>query len=84
MSRGRRSAAIVGLFFAVAMGCKTDKINTKVPHVEEFTPPPHEDRYDNPPEQGYKAPRPKKEFKPGMGGPGGPGGGMNGGQGQGF
>lgn len=64
---------LVGL---AAAGCNTaEKHDTSVPYVEEFRLPPNEERYNNPPEQGYKPPPFKKEFKPGVGGPGGPGGG---------
>lgn len=56
------------------LGCQTtDRSDLRVPHVEEFTPPPQENRYNNPPEAGYTAPPPKKEFRPGPGGGAGPG-----------
>lgn len=60
---------LVGL---AAVGCNTPhKYDTSVPYVEEFRPPPDEARYNNPPEQGWKRPPPKKEFKPGAAGMGG-------------
>ncbi|HET6576409.1 MAG TPA: hypothetical protein VFG68_22610 [Fimbriiglobus sp.] len=66
----------------VAVGCTgPEKASTELPLVEEFRAPPSEDRYNNPPEQGYRPPPPKKEFTPGMGTGPGPmmgGGGMGG------
>ncbi len=70
---------VVGAVVAAGVGCQDpDKSKTEVPLVEEFRAPPDEDRFNNPPEQGYRKPPPKKEFKPGLGGPTGPGGGMGG------
>jgi hypothetical protein len=66
--------AALGLFTSgLAVGCHTPKYDVSVPQVEEYRVAPDEGRYNTPPEQGYKAPAPKKEFKPGFGG--GPGGG---------
>lgn len=65
-----------------AVGCYTPKHDVSVPLVEEFKVAPKESRFDNPPEQGYRKPPIKKEFKPGMGGPG-MGAPSMGGQGQG-
>ena len=64
------------LALAVTVGCQSDRTqhDLRVPLVEEFNAPPDEARFNNPPELGYRKPRPKKEFKPGFGGPGGPGG----------
>ncbi|MGL6074818.1 MAG: hypothetical protein ACRC8S_11710 [Fimbriiglobus sp.] len=63
-----------GLLLAgLAVGCQTAKYDVSVPHVEEFRAAPDEARYNTPPEQGYKKPPPKKEFRPGFGGPGGAG-----------
>lgn len=69
--------------FAAGVGCNgPEKVNTELPLVEEFRAPPAEDRYNNPPEQGYRPPPLKKEFKPGMGTGAGPMmGGMGGGPG---
>lgn len=77
---------VAGGLGAVAVGCHTIEHDTSVPLVEEWKAPPSEDRFNNPPEQGYRKPAPKKEFKPGLGGPNGPGGGGGGmmGGGQGF
>lgn len=66
-----RCGAVVGLL-ALA-GCNTPQYDVSVPIVQEYRVPPDEPRFNNPPENGYKKPPPKKEFKPGMGGPGGPG-----------
>jgi len=77
-SWGWWAIGLIAVGVSALAGCKTDSINTKVPHVEEFTPPPDEERFNNPHEQGYKPPRPKKEFKPGLGGPSGPGSGGSG------
>ena len=64
---------------AAAVGCNgPEKASTELPLVEEFRAPPAEDRYNNPPEQGYRPPPPKKEFKPAMGTGAGPMGGMGG------
>ena len=64
------------IVIGVTVGCQTSKTqhDLRVPMVEYFGAPPDEARYNNAPEKGYTAPRPKKEFKPGFGGPGGPGG----------
>jgi hypothetical protein len=71
--RGAGWAAVLG-GMTIAVGCKhTAKYDTEVPFVEEFKEPPHESRFDNPPEQGYQKPKAKKEFKPGAGAGGGPG-----------
>ncbi len=65
-----------------AVGCTgPEKASTELPLVEEFRAPPGEDRYNNPPELGYRPPPPKKEFKPGMGAGGGGGQMMGGGMG---
>jgi hypothetical protein len=57
---------------AALLGCQGEKHNLAVEFPEEYTLPPDEPRFNNPPESGYKKPPPKKEFKPGMGnGPGG-------------
>jgi hypothetical protein len=70
---------VIALMAGVGAGCAgPGRDATEVPFVEEFRPPPNEDRFNNPPEQGYRKPPPKKEFKPGMGA-GNPGmGGMGG------
>ena len=74
MRRGR-GWWVVGLMgTAMAGGCQHDKPDINVPLVEEFRAPPNEDRFNNPPEQTYRKPPPKKEFTPGFGGPNGPGG----------
>lgn len=70
---------IAMLFFGTFMGCHTvrKKYDTSVPVVEEWTPPPNEERYNNPPESGYKKPPARKDAgKQGIGpmGPGGFGG----------
>ena len=71
-----RGTWVAGLIAAAAgvVGCQADKHSTTVPLVEEFVDPPQEARFNNPPEQMWKKPPAKKEFKPGPGGPGGPGG----------
>ena len=62
-------AGMIGL--GAAAGCHhADPKSVDVPLVEEFKAPPQEDRYNQAPTQQYKKPDPKKEFKPGMGGPG--------------
>jgi hypothetical protein len=60
--------AAFGLITITALGCNTAKYDVSVPQVEEYRIAPDESRYNTPPEQGYKAPPPKKEFKPGFGG----------------
>jgi hypothetical protein len=58
-----------------SFGCKHHvKHDTMVHHAEEFHSAPSEDRYNNPPELGYRKPPPKKEFKPSFGAGGGGGG----------
>ena len=71
---GRSGACWLLLIITMVAGCYTPKHDVSVPLVEEFKVAPNETRFDNPPEQGYRKPPPKKEFKPGMGG--GAGGGM--------
>lgn len=75
----------LGLLFVigVTVGCQSSKTkhDLRVPTEEYFGAPPDEARYNNAPELGYSKPRPKKEFKPGFGGPGGPGGAGGGGDG---
>jgi hypothetical protein len=76
------SLVLLAACAAVGVGCKTGskKFDLRAPHVEEFVPPPNENRYNLPPEKGYTPPPPSKEFRPGpgamqgLGGPGGPGG----------
>jgi|GEM_PF-3528569 len=58
----------VGLSLAVAcllgmLGCghTSHKYDTTVPIVEEYNPPPNEERYNNPPEASYRKPPVKKE-----------------------
>ncbi len=73
----RRSAwwVVFGLAACVVVGCQgTDKHDTDVPLVMEFVTPPDEERFNNAPEQGYRKPAAKKEFKPGFGGGPGAGG----------
>ena len=81
-ARGWWTAGAFGLA-AAAAGCgTTDTKDVSAPYVEEFRLPPNEDRFNHPPETGYRKPPPKKEFTPGLGGPNGPsGGGMAGGPG---
>jgi hypothetical protein len=76
----RRSAWWVTFFVAAGgVGCQgPERHDTDVPLVMEFTPPPNEERYNNAPEQGYRKPAVKQEFKPGFGAPGA-GGAMGGG-----
>ena len=62
-------------------GCYHPKHDLTVPTVEEWKVAPDADQYNNPPEQGYTKPKPKKEFVPGVGAPGSPGGGQGGGMG---
>lgn len=68
---------IAALVFGSTIGCQSKKYDVSVPVVEEYRVAPDEARFNTPPEQGYRKPPPKKEFKPGVmpGGPGGPGGG---------
>ena len=81
----RLPQVLAGLTLAVLLGCHHDKHNLAVEFPEEYTLPPDEARFNNPPESGYRRPPPKKEFRPGLGnGPGGmgsPGGGFTGGPG---
>ena len=60
---------------AALAGCRSERNELDVPLVEEWRAPPREERFDHPPELGYRKPPPKTEFKPGLGGPGGGGGG---------
>jgi hypothetical protein len=62
-------------FVAVVAGCHQVEHDTRVPLVEEYRVAPDEERFNNPPELGFRKPPPKKEFTPGLGGPMGPGGG---------
>jgi hypothetical protein len=76
MRRSRAVWAGVLCGLTVAVGCRHESNYTDVPTVEEWKEPPHEARFDNPPEQGYQKPRAKKEFKAGpQNAPGMPGGG---------
>jgi len=76
----RRSfCGIIAGILGIVLGCQSKKYDVNVPVVEEYRVAPDEARFNTPPEQGYRKPAPKKEFKPGIG-PGGPGGGMGGGQ----
>jgi len=55
---------------ATGFGCKQRGRKTyerRTLHVEEFPGPPDENRYNHPPEKGYTAPPPTKEFRPGPG-----------------
>lgn len=62
-----RIAVLVLLASVAGVGCKSSskKFDLREPHVEEFTRPPDEARYNNPPERGYTAPPKQKEFRPG-------------------
>ncbi len=71
-------AIALGLVIS-AVGCHHDKHDLAVKFPEEYTLPPDEARFNNPPESSYRRPPPKKEFKAGPGGPGGGGGGGGGG-----
>jgi hypothetical protein len=71
---------------AVSVGCHTSKkLDTRAPHVEEYTLPPDEVRYNTPPEDKYRKRDGIKDLaRPGAGqmipdgGPAGmPGGGFN-------
>ena len=66
----RTMFASVGLILVLLVGCHHDKHNLKVSYPEEYTLPPDEARFNNPPESGYRKPPPKKEFKSGPGGGG--------------
>lgn len=70
-------AAAVSALCGLANGCQHQNAALNVPVREEFVVPPDEPRYTQPPEQGYKAPPPKREW--GATRPGGGGGGMQGG-----
>jgi hypothetical protein len=90
----RRTRLLGGLAIAALFGCHHDKHQLACKFPDEYTLPPDEPRFNNPPESGYK-PRPqKKSTNPaqaaggagpsgfGMGGPGmggTPGGGAGGG-----
>lgn len=76
-ARGWWTAGVVGLTAAAGCGT-TDPKDVSAPYVEEFRAPPDEDRFNHPPEMGYRKPAAKQEFKPGFGGPNGPGGGAAG------
>lgn len=72
---------------AVLTGCHHDKYNLAYTPKEEMILPPDEPRFNNPPEEKYKKPKPRSEDTSLMGGGrGGPGkmGGPVGGPGQGF
>lgn len=75
-ARGWWTVGVFGL--TATVGCySTDSKDTSAPFVEEFRVPPNEERFNNPPELGYRKSEPKPEFKPsagGLGGPSGPGG----------
>lgn len=56
---------VVGVFLAAALGCYHDKFQVKVNHPEEFVLPPHEPRFDKPPEAEFRiVPKTPKEQKP--------------------
>ena len=79
--RRARVIGAAGLAVGLAAGCHHTEYDTSVPRVEEFATAPAGERYDRPPEQAYRKPAPKKEFKPGLGPSGPAGGGMGGGGG---
>jgi hypothetical protein len=66
----------LGLGMAIIAGCKHENPAGIVPVADEFTVPPDEAMYNNPPTAEYKKPPQKKEWgaKPGMAGPGMSGG----------
>lgn len=66
----RRPLALAGLLLAAVLGCQSDKPNLACTFPEEYTLPPDEARFNNPPESSYRRPPPKKEaMRPGQGGP---------------
>lgn len=83
-SKALTLASLVAGLVAV-LGCHHDKYKLNAPQVEEYTLPPHEDRFDKPPTEGYKPPPAKKDDTSVLGGRkgqlggGGPGRGLNGG-----
>lgn len=82
---GGRVGVVLAILTAVGCASPEPKFPPPPPHVEEFVEPPDEARFNKPPEQGYRKPAVKKEFRPGPngnmpgmgGGPGGPGGGQS-------
>ena len=63
-------AAAASALCGLAVGCQHQNSALHVPVREEFVVPPDEPRYTQPPEQGYKAPPPKRDWgtRPGPGG----------------
>lgn len=68
-----RAVVLILIAAGTGTGCKSSskKFDLREPHVEEFTRPPDEARYNNPLEKGYTPPPKQKEFRPGPGAMGG-------------
>ena len=63
-----RSSTVLALLTAVGCASSQPKFPPPPPLVEEFVEPPDEARFNQPPEQGYRKPPVRKEFRPGPGG----------------
>lgn len=56
---------VVSGCLAAVLGCYHDKFQVKVNHPEEYVLPPHEPRFDKPPEAEFRmVPKKPKEQKP--------------------
>jgi hypothetical protein len=66
----RGGFVVLGLGLVYLAGCKHENPAATVPVVDEYTVPPDDPKYNNPPTADYKKPAPKKEWgaKPGMAG----------------
>lgn len=79
----RRGGVLLLIGLTCTGGCKHENLAATVPVVEEFTVPPDDPRYNQPPMAEYKKPQPKKEWGARPGQMGGGGMGMGGGPGMG-
>jgi hypothetical protein len=57
-----RGVLVLACLLAVASGCRTTNQAALVPVEDEFTIPPDDPRFTNPPTAGYKKPAPKKAW----------------------
>ncbi len=52
----RKKRTLMGLALLLMMGCQQTKHQLACEFPEEYTLPPDEPRFNNPPESGYKTP----------------------------